>query len=241
MRIDILTIFPGMFQGIVRESLIAKAVEKKRVSINCIDIRTLSSDKHHTVDDRPFGGGPGMVMKVEPVVKALDLCKRKSRPTVVLLSPQGKLFDHRTAQRFARKKHLVMICGHYEGIDERIRHFCDYEISIGDYVLTGGEIPAMVLTDAVVRLVPGVVGSEESIRQDSFYTGRLDYPQYTRPRIFRGLRVPPLLFSGNHAAIFDWRKRMSVKNTMDKRPDLFAKCKPTKAEKVLMQQMRMKQ
>jgi len=220
MKIDILTIFPEMFEGPFRESMIKRAQEKKLVEIKIHDLRQWTKDKHKTVDDKPFGGGPGMVIKVEVIDKALkDLKTDKTK--VILLSPQGKTFKQGKAQKLSKLKHIIMICGHYEGFDERIReHLVDEEISIGDYVLTGGEIPAMVIVDTVVRLIPGVVGNEKSIKDESFSKGWLEYPQYTRPADYKGWQVPEVLLSGDHEKIKKWRKEQAEKRTKLKRPDL---------------------
>ena len=233
MKIDVLTIFPKMFDSPFSESLIAKAKDKKILEINAIDIRSFSTDKHNKVDDKPFGGGAGMVLKPEPVLAAIKSAgaKRKSssyknpysKPFVIYMSPQGKPLDNSIVKNLSKFKHLIIVCGHYEGIDERIMNFIDAEISIGDYVLTGGEIPAMVLTDAVARMLPDVVQSSESVINDSFFNGLLDYPHYTRPSVFKGLKVPKVLLSGNHKEIEKWRKEQSYERTKQRRPDLLLK------------------
>ena len=220
MKIDILTIFPEMFEGPFRESMIKRAENKKLVKIKIHDLRVWTEDKHKTVDDKPFGGGPGMVMKVEVIDKALKALKT-DKTRVVLLTPQGKTFKQKIAKRLSELKHIILICGHYEGFDERIReHFVDEEISIGDYVLTGGEIPAMVVVDAMVRLIPGVVGKKESLKEESFSQDLLEYPQYTRPADYKGWKVPEVLLSGDHEKIKKWRKEQAEKRTKLKRPDL---------------------
>lgn len=233
MKIDILTIFPRMFEGPLTESLIGKAKDKEILEINIVDIRSFSKDKHKKVDDKPFGGGVGMVMKPEPVcdaIKSVGVKKRNKayknpygKPYVIYMSPQGRTLDGRIIKNLSKFKHLVILCGHYEGIDERIMNFVDDEISIGDYVLTGGEIPAMVLTDCVARMVPGVVNKEESVKNDSFYNDFLDYPHYTRPAVFKGLKVPEVLLSGDHKKIDEWRKKESFERTKKRRPDLINK------------------
>lgn len=235
MRIDILTIFPGMFKGPFAESLIYKASQKEILKIDITDIRSFSKDKHKKVDDKPFGGGVGMVIKPEPLycaIKSVGVRKRNSsykrsdaymKPYVIYMSPQGRILDNKIIKNFVEFKHLVIICGHYEGIDERVMNYVDDEISIGDYVLTGGEIPAMVLTDAVVRMLPGVVKERDSIKNDSFYSGLLDCPHYTRPAVFRGYKVPETLLSGNHKRIDEWRMREAYKRTKERRPDLLKK------------------
>jgi len=220
--IDILTLFPGMFGGILGESMLRIAQKKKLVRINVHDLRDWTSDSHRTADDKPFGGGPGMVMKVEPVFKALRsiVGSKKSTSKVILLTPQGKKFDQATAKRLAKEKRLVLICGHYEGVDDRIRSLVDEEMSVGDYVLTCGELPSMVLTDAVVRLIPGVLGHKEATKTESFENGLLEYPQYTRPAEFEGMKVPQVLLSGDHKRIESWRREEAIKRTKKRRPDL---------------------
>ena len=225
LRFDVLTIFPGMFASLTDFSLIRKAREKGILRVDVHDIREHAEDRHRMTDDYPYGGGGGMVMKIEPVAKALQavLSEDESgeRPVVVLLTPQGETFNQRMAEELARFSRIVLICGHYEGVDERIReHLADREISIGDYVLTGGELPAMVVIDAVSRLIPEFLGNRESARQDSFSSGLLEYPQYTRPRSFRGWEVPEVLLSGNHREIESWRKAESLRRTRHRKPEL---------------------
>ncbi|MGE5197815.1 MAG: tRNA (guanosine(37)-N1)-methyltransferase TrmD [Deltaproteobacteria bacterium] len=225
MLIDIITIFPKMFAPILNESIIKRAQDKGRVKIAIHNLRDYTLDRHRKVDDRPFGGGSGMVMSAEPIFRAVEHIKNSKRKTknskVILLSPQGKKLDQRLAKQIARTKHLILICGHYEGIDERVRgHLVDEEISIGDYVLTGGELPAMVLVDCVARLVPGVLGDKNSLNFESFEGNLLEYPQYTRPANFRGLAVPSILLSGDHNKIESWRKKQSLEKTRQIRPDL---------------------
>lgn len=222
MKIDILTIFPKMFKGPFDESIVRRAQEKDLVKLKIHDLRDWAEDKHKTVDDKPFGGGPGMIMKIEVIDRALaELKKPKSK--TILLTPQGKTFKQKMAQRLARLDQIILICGHYEGVDERVRELVDEEISIGDYVLTGGEIPAMAVVDAVVRLIPGVVGRKESLKEESFAEGLLEYPQYTRPADYKGKKVPKVLLSGNHKEIEGWRKEQAVKKTRKRRPDLLKK------------------
>jgi tRNA (guanine37-N1)-methyltransferase len=228
MRIDVITIFPKMFEPVVNESIIKRAQDKGCVKIHIHDLRDYTPDKHRKVDDRPFGGGSGMVMRPEPIFQAVEAARsqghRDSRTQVVLLCPQGKRLDQQMAGRLAKLKHLILICGHYEGVDERVRkHLVDEELSIGDYVLTGGELPAMVLIDAVVRLLPGVLGDKNSLNFESFEGNLLEYPHYTRPANFRSMRVPSILLSGDHQKIEAWRKRQAVKRTRERRPDLFKK------------------
>lgn len=224
MKIDILTLFPKMFKGPFDESIIKRAQEKSLVEINVHDLRKWGLEKRKTVDDRPYGGGVGMVLMVEPIYKALKDLKTKNSK-VILLSPQGKTFNQKSAERLAKSEHLILVAGHYEGFDERIReHLIDEEISIGDYILTGGELPAMVLTDAIVRLIPSVLEKEEAIQFESFSKrGLLEYPQYTRPADFKAWKVPEILLSGNHQEIEKWRKEKSFKKTKKTRPDLLKK------------------
>lgn len=210
-----------MFEGILNESILKRARESKKAKINIYDLRQWTHDKRRTVDDKPYGGGPGMVIKPEPVYEACDaLCKKNTH--VILLTPQGKTFNQKIARRLLRYKQILLICGHYEGFDERIRALAKEEISIGDYVLTCGEVPALVVIDAVVRLIPGVLGKESSLLAESFSQGLLEYPQYTRPRAFRGMRVPPVLLCGDHEKIGKWRRAQALKKTKAKRKDLLS-------------------
>lgn len=237
MRIDVLTIFPGMFTGPLEESIIKRAREKGILNINLVDIRAFSRDKHRAVDDYPFGGGPGMVMCPEPIFLAAEACMAESNttPEIVLLTPQGQQFNQQLAGELATREHLILICGHYEGVDERVREvLVNREISIGDYVLTGGEIPAMVVIDAITRLLPGVLGASEGAREESFAWGLLEYPQYTRPRSFRGLEVPAVLLSGNHEEIRIWRRRQALKRTWQRRPDLLQLAELTPEDRRLL-------
>jgi tRNA (guanine37-N1)-methyltransferase len=218
MRIDILTLFPKMFKGPLDESIIKRAQEKNLATINIHNLRRWAKDKRKTVDDRPFGGGTGMVLMVEPIYKALKELRKKNSK-VILLTPQGNVFNQKTAKKLSKLDHLILICGHYEGVDERAReHLVDEEVSIGDYVLTGGELPAMVITEAVVRLVPRVLKKPEATKNESFskLETPLEYPQYTRPADFRGWKVPKILFSGNHQKIRKWRKEKSLEKTRPK-------------------------
>jgi len=221
MRFDILTLFPDMFEGPFRESIIKRAVEQGIVSIGIHNIRDCATDKHHITDDMPYGGGGGMVMKSEPIFRAVEAVTQKGDAHVILLTPQGRLFSHQVARELAQKAHLVLICGRYEGVDERVREFLAHdEISVGDYVLTGGEIPAMVLVDAVTRLLPGALGHPGAAQDDSLANGLLEHPQHTRPRSFRGHEVPEIILSGNHAEIARWRRRQALQRTLERRPDL---------------------
>ena len=219
MKIDILTIFPNMFDNIFNESIIKRAIESNKVKINIIDFREYSKDPHKKVDDTPYGGGAGMVLTPQPIFDCVESLK-KEESKVILLTPDGVQYKQKIAYDLSKEKHLIIICGHYEGFDERIRSLADYEISIGDYVLTGGEIPAMVLVDSIVRLIPGVI-NEQSHLEDSFNDNYLlDYPTYTKPRVFRNMEVPEVLVSGDHAKIAAWRKEQSIKKTKERRPDL---------------------
>ncbi len=218
MKINILTLFPNMFDGFLTESIIKRAVDNKKVDINIKNLRDYSKNKHKQVDDTPYGGGAGMVLMCEPVFDAVEDIKKKNTK-VIMMTPQGKQYDQKMAEKLSKEKDLLIICGHYEGFDERISSIVDEEISIGDYVLTGGEIPAMVLTDSITRLLPGVI-EEESKDNDSFTDNLLDYPTYTKPREYRGMKVPDVLLSGDHKKIDEWRKEEQIKKTKEKRPDL---------------------
>lgn len=223
MRIDILTLFPGMFSSPLAESIIGRAVERRLVQVGVHNIRDWATDRHHTVDDTPYGGGAGMVMKADVVGAAIEAVWLMGEPApVTLLTPQGQVLTQALAAQLARRPRLILLCGHYEGLDERVRILhVDEEISIGDYVLTGGELPAMVLVDAVARLVPGVL-EETSLLQDSHHEGLLEYPQYTRPAEYGGLGIPPTLLSGHHAEVERFRRRESLRRTFLRRPDLLA-------------------
>ncbi|MEI6609514.1 MAG: tRNA (guanosine(37)-N1)-methyltransferase TrmD [Deltaproteobacteria bacterium] len=227
MRFDVLSIFPEMLVSPLSFSLLKKAQEKGLLIVNLHDIRNWAEDKHKMTDDAPYGGGCGMVMKVEPVEKALMAVKSSMENSlVVLMTPQGETFNQKIAAELAGQEQVIIICGRYEGVDERIReHLVDREISIGDYILTGGELSALVVIDAVSRLVPGVLGNEESILSESFSCGLLEYPQYTRPAEYKGWKVPDVLASGNHAEIELWKKKESLQRTYKRRPDLLAKIK----------------
>lgn len=222
MEIEILTLFPKMFEGPFGESILKRAKTKRLVEIRIVDIRPFSKDKHKKADDRPFGGGPGMVLSIEPIHRALLSLKRKKKtpPYVILLSASGKVFDQATARRLSKRKHLILICGHYEGVDERIKRWVDEELSIGNYILTCGEIPAMVIVDSVIRLLPGVLGDDRSTQFESFEKGLLEHPQYTRPRNFLGVKVPGVLLSGNHQKIAEWRMKKALERTFRNRPQL---------------------
>ncbi len=223
MRITVLTLFPAMFPAILNDSIIKRAKENNLVTFEIINFRDFSSNKHKMVDDTPYGGGAGMVLAVEPIYKALTSIKGYESALKILLTPQGKTYHQSVAKELISEEHIILICGHYEGFDDRVREFIDIEVSIGDYVLTGGEIAALTIIDSVVRLIPGALGSKESYENDSFYEDTLDYPQYTKPREFRGLKVPDVLLSGNHQEIAKWREEMKVKRTLERRPDLHKK------------------
>lgn len=219
MRIDFVTLFPEMFPPVMGTSIVGRAVERGLLEWGCVNPREFTEDKHRKVDDRPFGGGAGMVMMAQPLADAVKSVKKRNSH-VVFLSPQGKRFDHAAAKRLSALKRLILVCGHYEGIDERVSDVFDEEISIGDYVLTGGELPAMVVADAVTRLLPGVLKKEDAAVNESFHAGVLDYPQYTRPRVWRRKSVPDVLFSGDHRQIARWREEAALEATRRKRPDL---------------------
>jgi tRNA (guanine37-N1)-methyltransferase len=225
MIFDILTLFPGMFAAPLGESILGKASSRGLIQIRLYNIRDYAVDKHQVTDDRPFGGGEGMIMKPEPILKAIDQLKGEApEPRVILLSPQGRLFNQEMAWRLSRFQRLILICGRYEGVDERVAlHAADDEISIGDFVLTGGELAAMIVIDAVTRLIPGVVGNAASIESETFAEPVLEHPQYTRPREWRGYRIPEVLLSGNHQAIWEWRRGQALLRTKLRRPDLFAR------------------
>lgn len=222
MRFDVITIFPEIFSGVFDFGIIRRAVEAGLIEIHIHDLRDYTHDRHRQVDDRPFGGGAGMVMKPEPLFRAVEaLTNEESEARVALLSPQGRLFNQQVADEYSRKRRVILICGRYEGVDERVvEHLITDELSIGDYVLSGGEIPAMVVVDAVTRLIPGALGCGDSAERESFVSGSLDYPHYTRPAEYRGMKVPEVLLSGNHAEIERWRRDESLKKTMRRRPDL---------------------
>ncbi|WP_050614753.1 tRNA (guanosine(37)-N1)-methyltransferase TrmD [Bacillus testis] len=245
MRIDVLTLFPEMFSGVFGSSILKKAQEKEAASYNVVNFRDFSDNKHNTVDDYPYGGGAGMVLKAQPIFDAVDHIRSESeasKPRVILLCPQGERYNQKKAEELAKEDHLIFICGHYEGYDERIReHVVTDEISIGDYVLTGGELGAMVVIDSVVRLLPGVLGNEDSPVLDSYSSGLLEHPHYTRPYDFRGMKVPDALMSGNHKLIEEWRKKESLRRTLTRRPDLLDSYELTPAEKKWLEEMKKNQ
>lgn len=238
MRINILTLFPEMFSGVLSSSILGKAQEKGIVQFEVNNFRDFSESKHGTVDDTPYGGGGGMVLKPEPLFRAVEAVAGEKKPRVILMCPQGVPYNQKLAEELALEEHLVFICGHYEGYDERIReHLVTDEISIGDYVLTGGELAAMVVIDSVVRLQPGALGNQTSAVEDSFSTGLLEYPHYTRPAEYRGWRVPDVLLSGHHANIVKWRLKESLRRTCERRPDLLEKLELTPEMKQLLKEI----
>lgn len=242
MRIDFISLFPEMFAGPLGHSMLKRAQAGGLISIQVTNPRDFTYDKHRIVDDYPFGGGSGMVMKPEPIFRAVESVVNTNHTLnkrVILMCPGGQVFDQAKARELAGYEQLIFVCGHYEGIDARIRrHVVDEAISIGDYVLTGGELPAMVVTDAVARMIPGVLGADDGAQQDSFYNGLLEYPQYTRPREFNGWEVPDILLSGDHAKIERWRRKESLRATLERRPDLLAKAEMSPLDHKLLQEIR---
>ena len=239
LRIDILTLFPEAFSGYLAHSIIGRAAEKQVVDIRLHNIRDFTHDKHNTVDDYPYGGGAGMVMKPDPIFEAVEFVKTENPASdcrIVLLTPQGRLFTQELAGKLIEENHIILICGHYEGIDERVaQHLATDEISIGDYLLSGGEVAAMVIIDCLVRLLPGAIGSSVSLVEESHMEGLLEYPQYTRPPEYRGWKVPDVLLSGNHKEITDWRRAQSLRRTASRRPDLLNKASLTDKERKMLQ------
>ncbi|MEQ8199240.1 MAG: tRNA (guanosine(37)-N1)-methyltransferase TrmD [Clostridiaceae bacterium] len=229
MKIDILTLFPDMF-SIFNHSIIGRAKENNILSVNAINIRDFSDNKHKKVDDYPYGGGAGMVMNVQPIASALEHAKKSNPGKVIFLGPRGVTFNQALAKELSKEESLIFICGHYEGIDERAYKYIDMEISLGDFVLTGGEMACIPIVDSIARLIPGVLGKEESFQDESFYDGLLEYPQYTRPEDYHGDKVPQVLLSGHHENIRKWRRKMSLEVTREKRPDLFDKIELTKED-----------
>ncbi|MBO0462609.1 tRNA (guanosine(37)-N1)-methyltransferase TrmD [Enterococcus sp. DIV1298c] len=237
MKIDVLTLFPRMFEGPMGESIIGKAVAKELLEINVSNFREYSDNKHQTVDDYPYGGGAGMLLKVQPIydnIKAIEEKHPETKKRVILLDPAGKPFNQKMAEEFSEEEHLIFICGHYEGYDERIRSLVTDEVSLGDYVLTGGELGAMVMIDATVRLLPDVLGNQTSAQTDSHSTGLLEHPQYTRPAEFKDMKVPEVLTNGNHKLIEEWQLKESLRRTYLRRPDMLEKLEMTpQMEKML--------
>lgn len=242
MHIDILTLFPEMFPSILNASILQKAQEKNMFTYNLVNFRNYTENKHEKVDDYPYGGGAGMVLSAQPIFDAIEAIRPKDatmKPRIILMCPQGEPYDQKKAEELAQEEHLVFICGHYEGYDERIREYLvTDEISIGDYVLTGGELGAMVVIDSVIRLLPDVLGNEESAPKDSFSTGLLEHPHYTRPANFRGMAVPDVLLSGNHAHINEWRRRESLKRTYERRKDLLEQIELSEQDKQILKELK---
>jgi tRNA (guanine37-N1)-methyltransferase len=241
VRFDIVTIFPRMFDAPLAEGVVARAIERGVLAVGVHDLRDFTADRHRVVDDVPFGGGPGMVLKPEPLFEAVDAIRTAhgAPGAIVLTSPQGRRFTQAEARRLQGIAHVVVLCGRYEGVDDRVRaHLATDEISIGDYVLSGGELPALVIVDAVARLVPGVVGDAESIVTESFARGLLDFPQFTRPATYRGWTVPDVLVSGHHGRIADWRRREALRRTIEKRPDLLREAALDDNERALVEEFR---
>ncbi len=246
MQIDILTLFPEMFQSPLSAGIFRRAIDRKLAEVTVHNIRDHTHDKHHTADDYPYGGGAGMVLKPEPIFEAVeaiksDISKKQDikEVPVILLTPQGRLFSQQIASELSKYSHLIIICGHYEGVDERVcQHLATHEISIGDYVLSGGELAAMVISDAVIRLVPGVLGSEVSATDDSHATGLLEYPQYTRPPVYRGWAVPEVLLSGNHAQIAKWHHEQKIIRTLERRPELLEKAELSPEDRRLVDKLK---
>jgi tRNA (guanine37-N1)-methyltransferase len=238
MIFTLLTLFPSIFESPLNESLVKKAKDKGLLSFNIINIRDFAEDIHRTCDDAPYGGGAGMVMKVEPIHRAMEYVNAHfGKPRYILLSPHGRTFDQETAARLSRQAHLGLVCGRYEGVDERVLSLVDDELSLGDYVLSGGEAAALVVIDAVARLIPGVIGNETSAIDESFEEPLLEYPQYTRPRSFMGIEVPGVLLSGNHEDIRRWRRKESIRRTILRRPDLVEKFEPTDEDRSLIREI----
>jgi tRNA (guanine37-N1)-methyltransferase len=233
---DIVTIFPAMVEAALAVGVVGRAIERRLLDVVVHDLRDFTTDRHRSVDDVPYGGGPGMVMKPEPIFKALDSveARRGSPLTVLLMSPQGARLTQRDAARLGSQPHVVLLCGRYEGVDERVRSRVDEEVSIGDYVLSGGELPALVVLDAIARFVPSVVGDDQSVAEDSFSRGLLDFPHYTRPAVVGDLRVPDVLLSGNHQDIRRWRKQESLERTLERRPDLLEKASLDEEEREIL-------
>lgn len=244
MRIDILSLFPDMFDATLGQSIVGRAQDDGFVDIKVTDFRQYTTDKHRHVDDAPFGGGAGMLLQAQPIFDAMDAIEQETKDTypkgrVILMDPAGRRFDQDFAMELAQEEHLTFICGHYEGYDERIRQLVTDEASLGDYVLTGGELAAMVMVDATVRFVPGVLGNMSSPMGDSFSNGLLEYPQYTRPADFRGMKVPEVLTSGNHEKIREWRMRESLKRTLERRPDLLKTAKLSRKQQIILQDLKL--
>lgn len=237
LRVDIVTLFPEMLESVTAHSILKRAQEKGLLDVRAVDLRAFTVGRHRQADDTPFGGGAGMVMKPEPLIAAIEhLRPQVGVPRVILTSPRGAVYNQRRAEDLARESHLILLCGRYEGVDERVRAFITDDLSIGDYVLSGGELAALIVLDSVARLIPGVLGKEESAAEDSFTTGLLEHPHYTRPADFRGMPVPEVLLSGHHANVQRWRREQSLRLTRKHRPDLFASAPLTEADRRLLAQ-----
>jgi len=239
MKIDVISLFPEMFTGVFGASILKRAQEANLLTLNVVNPRDFTDDKHHIVDDYPYGGGSGMVLKPEPIYRAIQACSQSGeKRRVILMCPGGTQFNQAKARELAQYEHLILVCGHYEGVDDRVRQYMvDEAISIGDYVLTGGELPAMVIIDAVARMLPGVLGAADGAQHDSFYHGLLEYPQYTRPRSFLGWEVPEVLLSGDHAKIARWRRKESLRRTLLQRPDLLKQVALSPEDEELLQEI----
>jgi len=238
MRFTIITLFPDFFSSPLKTSILGKAIKNQKIEVNLINIRDFAVGKHKVTDDTPYGGGRGMVMKPEPIIKAIKSIKKdNSEAWVTLLSPQGRLFNQILAHELSQKRHLVLICGHYEGVDQRVRYFLDDEISLGDFVLTGGEPATLCIIDAVARLIPGVIGKPQSLEEESFTEGLLEYPQYTRPAEYAGYKVPEILLSGHHKNIAQWRRQQAILHTLLLRPDLLSSASLTEEDKEFLKRI----
>ncbi|WP_029523371.1 tRNA (guanosine(37)-N1)-methyltransferase TrmD [Persephonella sp. KM09-Lau-8] len=233
-RFSVLTIFPEFFEGFKNTGIVSRAIKNNIVQVDTINLRDYATDKHKTVDDVVYGGGPGMLLKPEPIFRAYEEISKKSKPYVLITEPWGRKFDQKFAQELSEKDHIMIICGRYEGVDERVKSIVDEEVSIGDFVLSGGEPAALVIMDAVIRLIPGVVGDEDSLRVDSFSDGLLGYPNYTRPAVYKGMEVPEVLRSGNHQLIAKWRRWKQLENTYKKRPELLERANLSEEDKKML-------
>ncbi len=239
MLFEVITLFPGIFTSPLNESILKRAKESGLIKVKVHNLRDFTFDRHRTVDDCPYGGGAGMVMKPDPIVEAIEKIKGAQKETkVILMTPQGEKFNQNWAIKLARHHRLIFVCGRYEGIDERVKYFVDEELSVGDYILTGGELAALVVIDAVSRLIPGVLGDLDSAEKDTFFNNLLKYPQYTRPQVFRGLETPDILLSGNHQKISDWRRKKSLKKTYEKRPDLLEEASLSEEDKKIIEDIK---
>ncbi len=234
-KFHVFTIFPQFFEGFINTGIVSRAVKNDIVQINAVNLRDYATDKHKTVDDVVYGGGPGMLLKPEPIFRAYEEVLKISKPYVLITEPWGRKFDQKFAQELSQKDEILIICGRYEGVDERVKNIVDEEVSIGDFVLSGGEPAALVIMDAIIRLIPGVVGDSDSLRADSFSDGLVGYPNYTRPPVFKGMEVPKILRSGNHKLIEVWRRWKQIENSLKKRPELLKKAKLSETDKKILQ------